>query len=42
MQTVKDTRFPKRSEMREFGKVYNMTERKISREKDREDKEQTL
>lgn len=30
MQTVKDTRFPKRSEMREFGKVYNMTERKIS------------
>ncbi|MBQ0145945.1 MAG: hypothetical protein KBS51_02355 [Lachnospiraceae bacterium] len=23
MQTVKDTRFPKRSEMREFGKVYN-------------------
>ena len=26
MQTVKDTRFPKRSEMREFGKVYNGTE----------------
>lgn len=23
LQTVKDTRFPKRSEMREFGKVYN-------------------
>lgn len=23
MQTVKDVRFPKRSEMREFGKVYN-------------------
>lgn len=23
MQTVKDDRFPKRSEMREFGKVYN-------------------
>ena len=23
MQTVKDMRFPKRSEMREFGKVYN-------------------
>lgn len=23
MKTVKDTRFPKRSEMREFGKVYN-------------------
>ena len=23
MQTVKDTRFPKRSEMREFGKVYD-------------------
>ena len=23
MRTVKDTRFPKRSEMREFGKVYN-------------------
>ena len=23
MQTVKDIRFPKRSEMREFGKVYN-------------------
>ena len=23
MQTVKDLRFPKRSEMREFGKVYN-------------------
>ena len=23
MQTVKDTRFPNRSEMREFGKVYN-------------------
>jgi len=22
MRTVKDTRFPKRSEMREFGKVY--------------------
>ena len=26
MKTVKDTRFPKRSEMREFGKVYNGTE----------------
>lgn len=26
IQTVKDTRFPKRSEMREFGKVYNGTE----------------
>lgn len=26
MQTVKDTRFPKRSEMREFGKVYDGTE----------------
>lgn len=26
MQTVKDARFPKRSEMREFGKVYNGTE----------------
>jgi len=26
MQTVKDTRFPKRSEMREFGKVYNGAE----------------
>lgn len=26
MQTVKDLRFPKRSEMREFGKVYNGTE----------------
>ncbi len=26
MQTVKDNRFPKRSEMREFGKVYNGTE----------------
>ena len=26
MRTVKDTRFPKRSEMREFGKVYNVTE----------------
>ena len=26
MQTVKDTRFPKRSEMREFGKTYNGTE----------------
>lgn len=26
MQTVKDYRFPKRSEMREFGKVYNGTE----------------
>lgn len=26
MQTVKDTRFPKRSEMREFGKFYNGTE----------------
>ena len=26
MQTVKDTRFPNRSEMREFGKVYNGTE----------------
>ena len=26
MQTVKDTRFPKRSEMREFGKVYNGTQ----------------
>lgn len=25
MQTVKDIRFPKRSEMREFGKVYNGT-----------------
>ena len=23
IQTVKDLRFPKRSEMREFGKVYN-------------------
>lgn len=23
MKTVKDLRFPKRSEMREFGKVYN-------------------
>ena len=23
MQTVKDLRFPKKSEMREFGKVYN-------------------
>ena len=26
MQTVKDFRFPKRSEMREFGKVYNGTD----------------
>ena len=26
MQTVKDMRFPKRSEMREFGKVYNGTD----------------
>lgn len=26
MKTVKDTRFPKRSEMREFGKGYNGTE----------------
>ena len=26
MQTVKDIRFPKRSEMREFGKTYNGTE----------------
>lgn len=26
MRTVKDTRFPKRSEMREFGKGYNGTE----------------
>lgn len=26
IQTVKDIRFPKRSEMREFGKVYNDTE----------------
>ena len=26
MRTVKDTRFPKRSEMREFGKVYNGAE----------------
>lgn len=26
MRTVKDIRFPKRSEMREFGKVYNGTE----------------
>ena len=26
IQTVKDLRFPKRSEMREFGKVYNGTE----------------
>ena len=26
IRTVKDTRFPKRSEMREFGKVYNGTE----------------
>ena len=26
MRTVKDTIFPKRSEMREFGKVYNGTE----------------
>lgn len=26
MRTVKDTRFPKRSEMRKFGKVYNGTE----------------
>ena len=26
MKTVKDLRFPKRSEMREFGKVYNGTE----------------
>lgn len=26
MRTVKDARFPKRSEMREFGKVYNGTE----------------
>lgn len=26
MQTVKDFRFPKRSEMREFGKTYNGTD----------------
>lgn len=26
MQTVKDLRFPSRSEMREFGKVYNGTD----------------
>jgi len=26
IQTVKDIRFPKKSEMREFGKVYNNTE----------------
>lgn len=26
MQTVKDLRFPKKSEMREFGKVYNGTD----------------
>ena len=26
MQTVRDIRFPKRSEMREFGKVYNGTD----------------
>ena len=26
MKTVKDSRFPKRSEMREFGKVYNGNE----------------
>ena len=26
IQTIKDIRFPKRSEMREFGKVYNGTE----------------
>lgn len=26
MQTVKDIRFPKRNEMREFGKVYNGTD----------------
>lgn len=26
MQTVKDLRFPKRSEMREFGKIYNETD----------------
>ncbi|MGN0495139.1 MAG: hypothetical protein ACI4GW_02810 [Lachnospiraceae bacterium] len=26
LQTVKDVRFPKRSEMREFGKVYNGTD----------------
>jgi hypothetical protein len=26
MQTVKDLRFPKRSEMREFGKIYNCNE----------------
>lgn len=26
IKTVKDTRFPKRSEMREFGKVYNGSE----------------
>ena len=26
IQTVKDLRFPKRSEMREFGKVYNCTD----------------
>ncbi|MEE0741958.1 MAG: hypothetical protein U0M21_06735 [Emergencia sp.] len=26
MRTVKDTKFPKRSEMREFGKVYNGTD----------------
>ena len=26
MQTVKDLRFPKRSELREFGKVYNGTD----------------
>ena len=26
MRTVKDIRFPKRSEMREFGKIYNDTD----------------
>ena len=26
MKTVQDLRFPKKSEMREFGKVYNNTE----------------
>jgi len=31
MQTVKDTRFPKRGEMREFGKVYNGTEDSLIR-----------
>lgn len=26
LRTVKDTRFPKRSEMREFGKIYNASD----------------